>query len=195
MLIPPYDITGVVLCGGEGRRMGGAEKPLLVLDGRTLVSHVLERLAPQVAHVVISANREREAYRASGCGVVPDVTPGLGPLGGLASVAPVVTTPWMFCCPGDAPRLDRALVSRLSAAAGAADLALYPYDGERDQYLFALIRTTACASLADYLASGARSVRGWLASIGGRAVLMQDIAPGFANVNDQVALARLQTEN
>ena len=195
MLIPPRDVTGVVLCGGEGRRMGGVEKPLVPLHDRPLLAHVLDRLLPQVGHVLVSANRELDAYRALGHPVVSDDVPGLGPLGGLATVARHVTTPWLFCCPGDAPRLGAGLVSRLAAALQDEVVAVYPNDGERKQYLFLLVRTSACRSLTTYLDGSARSVHGWLARVGARAADMRDIANSFTNVNTTDALTRLSTDN
>lgn len=195
VLIPPRDVTGVVLCGGEGRRMGGVEKPLLPLHDRPLLLHVLDRLLPQVRHVLVSANRDLDAYRALGHPVVSDDVPGLGPLGGLATVARHVTTPWLFCCPGDAPRLDAGLVSRLAAALQDEVVAVYPNDGERKQYLFLLVRTSACRSLTTYLDGGARSVHGWLARNCAHAIEMHDLGPSFANVNDPLELQNLQTKD
>jgi molybdopterin-guanine dinucleotide biosynthesis protein A len=194
VLIPASDITGVVLCGGEGRRMGGVEKPLLSLTGSPLVAHVLERLRPQVGPVIVSANRELESYRVFGHPVVVDDTPGLGPLGGLASIAPHVTTPWLFCCPGDAPRLDGGLVARLASECDDACTAAYPHDGERPHYLFLLVRTAVCTSLTSYLEGGSRSVHGWLEVIGGRAVGMPELAKSFVNVNTTDALAKLKSD-
>jgi molybdenum cofactor guanylyltransferase len=192
--IATHDITGVVLCGGEGRRMGGVEKPLLPLHGRPLVDHVLERLAPQVGRVIISANRELDAYREFGHDVIHDVEPGLGPLGGLASVAPHVSTPWLFCCPGDAPLVDRAIVARLADAVDVRCNAVYPHDGERPQYLFLLVRTAACSSLSSYLRDGARSVHRWLETIEARTVTLPDMAASFTNVNDRQELKHLNAE-
>lgn len=194
VLIPARDITGVVLCGGEGRRMGGVEKPLLPLHGRPLIRHVLDRLEPQVGGVILSANRAHETYRTFGHAVVSDLTAGQGPLGGLAAVAPQVETPWILCCPGDAPRIDRTLASRLACAVGAPDVAAYPHDGERGQFLFLLLRTATCTSLTGYLAGSNRSVHGWLAGIGAREVPMPDIAGTFTNVNDPAGLAWLAAE-
>lgn len=195
MVIAPHDITGVVLCGGEGRRLGGVEKPLLPLHDRPLVAHVLTRLAPQVGRVIISANRDLDTYRAYGHSVIADDVPGLGPLGGLASVAPHVTTPWMFCCPGDAPRFDPGLIVRLANACHDPCHAVYPHDGERPQYLFLLVRTAVCSSLPRYLDGGGRSVHGWLAKIGASAVEMPDLTETFANVNTAEALRALSTDN
>jgi len=174
--------------------MGGVEKPLLALHDRPLVAHVLDRLVPQVGRVIVSANRELDAYRALGHPVVSDDVPGLGPLGGLATVARHVTTPWLFCCPGDAPRLDTALVARLASATDEETAAVYPDDGTRRQYLFLLVRTSACRSLTAYLEGGARSVHGWLARNDAHAIEMHDLGPSFANVNDPLELERLQTK-
>lgn len=194
MLIPLHDITGVVLCGGEGRRMGGADKPLLMFDDRPLVAHVLERLAPQVRRIVISANRHRDRYAGFGREVVGDEVPGLGPLGGLATIATQVTTPWLFVCPGDAPRLDRTLVARLAAALINEEGA-FPADGERAHYLFLLVRTAACRSLPAYLAAGGRSVHGWLGTLDVHELHAPDISASFRNVNTRDALAALLTED
>lgn len=195
MLIPRIEITGVVLCGGEGRRMGGANKPLLPLHGKPLVSHVLDELRPQVGAVIISANRDLASYRAFGYPVIADETPGLGPLGGLASVAPHVTTPWIFCCPGDAPRLATDVVARLGSACDERCDAAYPHDGEREQFLFLLFRTDAVDSLGSYLDSGRRSVHGWLESMGAQAVALPEIAESFTNVNSSDALAKLRADD
>ena len=86
------DITGVILCGGEARRMGGVEKPLRMLDDRSLVERVRIGLAPQVSRIVISANRDRESYARWGDSIVADETPGCGPLGGLLSALSHVTS-------------------------------------------------------------------------------------------------------
>jgi molybdopterin-guanine dinucleotide biosynthesis protein A len=175
--------------------MGGANKPLLPLNGTPLVSHVLDRLSPQVGTVIISANRDLESYHAFGHPVIADETPGLGPLGGLASVAPQVTTPWIFCCPGDAPRLASDLVARLGSACDEHCEAAYPHDGERPQYLFLLVRTAACTDIAAHLRDGGRSVHGWLDAVRARAVAMSVITGSFANVNSSHTLAELGTDN
>jgi molybdopterin-guanine dinucleotide biosynthesis protein A len=106
-----------------------------------------------------------------------------------------VTTPWLFCCPGDAPRLDGGLVARLASECDDACTAVYPHDGERAQYLFTLVRAEVCSSLAPYLDSGSRSVHGWLELIGARAVGMPELAGSFVNVNTTDALAKLNTDN
>jgi len=194
-MIGRADITGVILCGGEARRMSGAEKPLLVLDALPLVAHVRARLAPQVQRVIVSANRSHDSYAAYGDEVVSDHTAGAGPLAGLSvalhasSSRPVGATPYLFACPGDAPFLDRQLVARLAQAMtdAEADVAV-PHDGTRAQHLFLLLRTigqpsSVGLSLQAYLDGGERSVHGWLDTQRVVRVDAADIADSFVNIN------------
>jgi molybdopterin-guanine dinucleotide biosynthesis protein A len=187
MHMPTEAITGIILCGGQGRRMGGVDKPLQLLGGTPLAAAVRERLMPQVARIIISANRSRDQYAQWGDEVIADDEPDLGPLGGLASVVPQVTTPWFFCCPGDAPFLDRALVGRLAAVIGTASCAV-PTDGQRAQSLFLLGRTSLSAELGAYLAAGGRSVHGFLDGAQPVVLDASDIAGSFRNINSLVEL-------
>ena len=112
-------ITGIVLCGGRGRRLQGADKPLLRWRGETLAAQVVRRLRPQVDAMVISANRNLDAYRRLGP-VVADALPGhQSPLAGIAAALERCATPWAAVCPGDAPLVPADLVQRLAAAIGA----------------------------------------------------------------------------
>lgn len=191
-MIARADVTGVILCGGEGRRMGGVQKALLPLHGQPLVAHVAARLAPQVARIVVSANEEADAYAAYG-EVVPDRIPGRGPLGGLQSALRVVDTPWVLCTPGDAPRLAPTLVARLAAVANGHD-AVSAHDGERRQPLFLLVRTTVRDHLDAWLEHGGRAVRDFLDAIDVVEATLPDLAPSFANVNTPSDLDHLTHE-
>lgn len=109
-------ITGVVLAGGKARRMGGADKGLLELDGKPLWRHVADALAPQLATVVISANRHLDIYQASGLKVIPDsIADFPGPLAGMLSVFQQVAGDWFLFCPCDNPCIPHNLVDRLAA--------------------------------------------------------------------------------
>ena len=189
------DITGVILCGGRGRRMGEVEKPLQLLHGLPLVRHVRDRLTPQVGRVIISANRERARYAEFGHDVVPDANEGLGPLGGLGSAAAHVRTPWIFCCPGDAPLLDRTLVPRLMASVSEAHDGAFPHDGDRAQHLFLLVRTHRCQTIAAQLAAGHRSVHAWISTLRVPPVPMPELSASFRNVNTLEELARLHSRS
>jgi molybdenum cofactor guanylyltransferase len=192
-VISPAEITGAILCGGAGTRLGRAEKPLTLLDDQPLVSHVRTRLAPQVGTVVISANEAATAYAAWGDRVIPDHVPGLGPLGGVVSLFPQCMTPFLFCCPGDAPFLPGTLVAELAAALDdpTVDLAV-PHDGAQLQQLFLLCRAECSASLTTYLAEGRRAVRGWIDRQRAVVVSVPHLQGGFLNINsaEDLVLAR-----
>ena len=112
-------VTGIVLCGGRGRRLQGADKPLMHWRGEALAAQVVRRLRPQVAGMLISANRNLDAYRRL-APVVADALPGhQGPLAGIAAALERCATPWAAVCPGDAPLIPRDQVQRLAAAIGA----------------------------------------------------------------------------
>ena len=116
---PVAGVTGIVLCGGRGRRLQGADKPLMQWRGEALAAQVVRRLRPQVAGMLISANRNLNAYRRL-APVVADALPGhQGPLAGIAVALERCATPWAAVCPGDAPLIPRDLVQRLAATIGA----------------------------------------------------------------------------
>jgi molybdopterin-guanine dinucleotide biosynthesis protein A len=84
MTVSRADVTGIVLAGGQGRRMGGVDKGWVELAGMPMIAHVLRRLTPQVADILINANQNLERYRALGHPVFADTVGGFaGPLAGL----------------------------------------------------------------------------------------------------------------
>ena len=122
-------ITGVILAGGLGRRMGGVDKGLQNLNGRPLVQWVLDRLTPQVDTVLISANQNLLRYGEFGCPVVPDRIPDFsGPLAGLHAALSQSTSPLLATVPCDSPFLPADLVQRLHSAleTEGAELAVAP---------------------------------------------------------------------
>src|SRR3990170_926524 len=99
-------VSGIVLAGGQGRRMGGVDKGLQLLRGKPMVAWVLERLAPQVGEIVINANQNREAYVRFGHRVVPDEVGGFaGPLAGLHAGLAAVAHELAVTVPCDSPFL------------------------------------------------------------------------------------------
>jgi len=186
-------ITGVVLAGGRGRRMGGRDKGLVPLAGRPLAAHVLIRLAPQVAAMRINANRHAARYRALGVPVDGDRPPGgLGPLAGMASALACARTERVLVVPCDAPLLPHDLAARLTDALEAADaeLAVARLEG-RLQPVFALLKRRLCADLDAALAAGERRVHGWLARHRVAAADFDDQAAALVNINTPEALARV----
>jgi molybdopterin-guanine dinucleotide biosynthesis protein A len=180
-------ITGLILAGGQGSRMGGLDKGLQPLQGRPLVEHAIERLRPQVGALAISANRNVDVYRRHGFPVWPDA-PGApdadtdastddgaasgttrfaGPLAGIAAGLAAANTKWLLVVPCDAPLFPLDLADTLIEALviSTADLAFAATteaDGTRAQHpVFALLPTRLAASAAQQLASGAGKLRAW----------------------------------
>ena len=189
-MIATTDITGLLLAGGQGRRMGGADKGLLDFRGRPLAAWTLERLEPQVGTLLISANRNMERYGAFGCAVLTDELPDYaGPLAGLHAALGVAKTPWVATCPCDSPFLPLDLVARLTQALEASPAPLaFVRTGDGPQPVFMLCHRDLRDSLGDFLAGGGRRIRSWQAEQGALPVDFAD-ASAFANFN---TLAELQ---
>ena len=178
-------ITGVVLAGGQGRRMGGVDKGLVPLRGRPMVAWVLERLRPQVETVVINANQHQVTYGQWGDSVVADVIGGsAGPLAGLHAGLKAAMTPFVVTVPCDSPFLPTDLVARLAAArsAGDADLAVAKTHDQAHP-VFALVRQTTLPHLEAFLANGGRKVDTWYASLRVVEVAFDDQTEAFSNIN------------
>lgn len=187
-------ITGVVLAGGRGRRMGGIDKGLHGFNGRPLVQWVLERLTPQVDRVLISANQNLPRYGEFGCPVLEDRIPDfVGPLAGLHSALSRASTPLLVSVPCDSPFLPADLVRRLHAALAAegADLAV-ARAGDRVHRAFCLARRELLPQLEAFLASGGRRLGLWHASLKLAEVVFDDQADAFSNINTPEDLARCE---
>jgi len=194
---PPYprdSITGLVLAGGLGRRMGGEDKGLVPLGGRPMVAHVIAALRPQVASIVINANRNHDRYAAFGHPVVADAVGGyLGPLAGVLTALQHCTTEFLVTAPCDAPLVAPDLVARLYAAqaAAGADLAVAS-DGERQQPVFLLLRASLAPSLDAYLAGGGRKIDAWFGALRVAEADFGDAPDTFVNVNDADERLRIE---
>lgn len=183
-------VVAVVLAGGAGTRMGGADKGLLPFRGRPLVAHVLDRVAPQVDSVLVSANRHLDTYRTFGCPVVTDLPAGdpfAGPLAGIQAAWHATDAPLLLCVPCDVPHLPVDLRLRLQAALGAAPIAVASCAG-RWEPTICLMRRESLPALDAFLAAGGRKVREWQAGIGAVACEFPDASP-FANCNTPEDLA------
>ena len=193
---PRHDITGLVLAGGLGRRMGGEDKGFVELAGRPMVAHVVDALRPQVGPLLISANRNLDRYATFGDAVVADSLPGyLGPLAGILSALQRTTTDFLVTVPCDAPLVAPDLVRRLHEAcvAGAADVAVAT-DGARRQPVFLLLRTGIAPSLASYVAGGGRKVDAWLDTLRLAEAGFGDEPDTFVNVNDPDERRRIEAQ-
>lgn len=191
MTIARTDITGVVFAGGQGRRMGGVDKGLVELDGRALVAHVIERLAPQVGELVINANQNRDRYAAFGYPVDADVIPDFaGPLAGLHAAMAAATTPYIVTSPCDSPFLPADLVARLALALAATPLDLaVARTFDQPHPVFSLVRTDVRPHLEAFLRGGGRKIDAWYATLRVADVRFDDEADAFRNINTAAELA------
>ena len=179
------DITGVILAGGRGSRLGGADKGLVPLLGRPLIEHVMAALRPQVGRLVISANRNRETYAAYGVPVIADgIGDYHGPLAGILSALRAADTPFVLCAPCDTPAPPSDLAERLIAALvrEQAQLAVVSC-GARMQPVFALVQRALAQPLQDYLVGGGREAGEWMRRQHAALADFSDAAEAFVNIN------------
>ena len=195
--IPREQITGLVLAGGRGSRMGGVDKGLQNHRGLPLALHALLRLQPQVGEAMINANRNLAAYESMGVPVWPDALPDFpGPLAGLMTGLEHCETPYLVTVPCDTPDFPDDLVARLADALVGADaeiaMAETLEDGEvRTQPVFCLVKAELAESLVAFLHAGERKVDRWTGQH--RTVTVRfDDAAAFFNANTPDELARLQ---
>lgn len=205
-MIDPADITGLVLAGGRGTRMGGVDKGLQPFRGVPLARHALLRLQPQVGSVLLNANRNLATYAAWGVPVWPDASADdVGPLAGFLTGLAHCPTPWLLTVPCDTPLFPPDLAARLAAAAeqGGADIALAaaPEDGAtgrssvRPQPVFSLLRVGLLQSLQRFTQDGGRKIQAWTAQQ--RCTLVPFVPPGddaraFFNANTLAELQQLE---
>lgn len=189
-MIGAQKISAIVLAGGRGRRMGEADKGLVLLQGRPLVRWVVERIAPQVDEVLISANRNLERYRELGYVVLADEMPDFpGPLAGLHRAMAAARHPLWLSVPCDTPFLPENLVQRLYSAllAEEAELAVAAVEGQI-QPAICLGHAHLRAGLGDFLARGGRRVGEWQSGLR-RTVVSFDMPQLFRNINSPEDLA------
>jgi molybdopterin-guanine dinucleotide biosynthesis protein A len=188
-------VTGVILAGGLGRRMGGVDKGLQLLNGRPMAARVLTRLAPQVDEVLINANQNLERYALLGCRVVPDRLGGYaGPLAGLHCALSEARHELVAMVPCDSPFLPEDLVARLAAPLQdeSVDLAVAK-TGTQPHPVFCLARRRLLPHLSTFLQSGGRKIDAWYATLKVVEVAFDDEAAAFSNINTAEELRSAET--
>ena len=178
-------ITGIILAGGQGRRMGSVDKGLQPLRGKPMVVWVLERFTPQINEVLINANQNIEQYQALGHVVIPDDIGGFaGPLAGLHRGLSAATHALVATVPCDSPFLPLDLIERLHTALHEqkADLAV-ARTGDQPHPVFCLTRKAVLPSLTQFLESGGRKIDAWYAALKVAEVRFDDEADAFSNIN------------
>ena len=201
-------ITGLVLAGGRGSRMGGVDKGLQTFNGLPLAQHALKRLemGGGVGHVMLNANRNLEVYESFGAPVWPDgLADYAGPLAGFLTGLAHCKTPFLVTVPCDSPLFPLDLVPRLAQAldAAGADMAMAAapetgQDGQlqvRSQPVFCLLRVTLLDSLTRFTQAGGRKIGAWTAQH--NTVLVPFDQPGddpraFCNTNTLAELRQLE---
>jgi molybdenum cofactor guanylyltransferase len=201
--IAPAEITGVVLAGGRGSRMGGLDKGLQLYGGAPLAQHCLHRLQAQVGPTMVNANRNLAQYQGFGVPVVSDTVPDFaGPLAGFITALENCQTPYLMTVPCDTPQFPTDLVARLAAslAQNDADIAMASAmerqaDGSPVWYrqpVFCLLRCSLLPNLRSFVADGGRKIGAWTAQQ--HTVQVEFNEPGaFANANTLAQLQALQT--
>ena len=185
-------ITGLILAGGKGTRMGQVDKGLQNFRSAPMALHVMMRLSPQVGEIIINANQNLAVYESFGTQVWPDQIEGFaGPLAGLQTGLQHCETPYMVTAPCDSPMLPVDLVSRLSSAliVQDADLAVaYTQESEdgiprkQTHPVFSLMKSSLLPSLNEFLSHGGRKVDAWFKELRVTEVLFEDNA-SFRNIN------------
>ena len=200
-MIETQDITGLILAGGRGSRMGGVDKGLQNHQGMPMAMHALLRLAPQVGSVMINANRNLGAYESMGVPVWPDTLPDYaGPLAGFLTGLEHCETPFLVTVPCDSPRFPADLVQRLARAldaAGAEIACAATHEGSaahaplQVQPVFCLMKAELIESLIRFTQGGQRKIDKWTALHRCVEVPFDD-AQAFANANTVDELRQLQ---
>ncbi len=201
-MIAREDVTGVILAGGRGSRMGGVDKGLQNFRGMPLALHTLMRLGPQVGEVLINANRNLSAYESFGAEVWPDALADYaGPLAGFLTGLEHCETPYLVTTPCDTPLFPPDLVARLGAALLAQDAEIAmasarEEDGQlRTQPVFCLLKRELLESLVTFTHAGGRKIDAWTAKH--RTAIVTFDQPGddpsaFFNANTLAELHRLE---
>ncbi|MFV1993757.1 MAG: molybdenum cofactor guanylyltransferase MobA, partial [Acidiferrobacterales bacterium] len=187
------EITALILAGGRGTRMDGADKGLLVLAGRPLVAHVQQNLLPQVSTLFISANRNVEQYQPYCERVIKDEMGEFwGPLAGVASALPFLKTEYLLVVPCDAPLLPGDLVMRLFDGLQAGQQLAVAFDGKRLQNTVMLMTATQVKTITAYLQGGGRKVQDWIQQAEYSEVDFSNEADAFINVNEEKDIKKVQ---
>jgi molybdopterin-guanine dinucleotide biosynthesis protein A len=188
------EVTGVVLAGGQGSRMGGVDKGLQPFRGKPMAAHAIERLVPQVDELLINANRNPEAYGAFGHRVIADEIEGFaGPLAGFERGLAHAAGQLVVTVPCDSPFLPHDLVARLRTALEerGAQVAVAKTGGQAHP-VFCLMRRDVHASLKQFLSSGQRKIDRWYSQLEVVEVAFDDEADAFLNINTREELKDLE---
>ncbi len=189
-------LTGVILAGGQARRMHGQDKGLLKLNNSSLISLIIDRFEGQVGTILINANRNLDEYGQFKYPVISDTLSGYcGPLAGIASALQNCKTDYLVTVPCDSPFIPQDLVMRLAASMQEqqADISV-AMTGERMQPVFSMIKTDLLASLQSYLSSGERKIDKWFSQHPLAETDFSDQPEAFMNINTPEQLRQVEIQ-
>lgn len=197
-MIARSEITGLLLAGGRALRMGGIDKGLIPFQGKPLIEHAINRLGPQVANLVINANRNQTVYSQYGYPIVADENQDYaGPLAGYLAGLKVCNTPYLMTAPCDSPLFPTDLVEVLTHTLKKQGSHI-AYASSQDpsgkiwaQPVFCLMKREVVDSLEQFLADGQRKIDRWFASQNACTTVFQNES-AFANANTPDELAQLE---
>ncbi len=197
--IDKQSITGVILAGGQARRMHGQDKGLLQLNNSSLISLIIKKLEQQVATIIINANRNLEEYSRFDYPVISDTLSGYcGPLAGIASALQHCQTDYLVTVPCDSPFIPEDLVMRLAANMQKQKSEIsVATTGERMQPVFSMMKTKLLPSLQAYLDSGERKIDRWFNQHVLAETDFSDRPEAFININtpDELQQAEMQLKS
>ena len=175
-------LSGVILAGGQGQRMGGVDKGLVDLQQRPLIAWISQTLKPWVAQVYISCNRNADSYQAYGQCFADEMDGFQGPMAGLLSAANQVSTERFLVLPCDGPLVSASCIQRLLQAAEQHEFVI-AFDGDRLQPLYGIYPVSIAASIKESLEQGRRGLQRWLKTQNYHQVDMTDLADDLFNIN------------
>jgi len=197
-MIARENITGLILAGGQGQRMGGADKGLLTYHGKPLIEWAITRLQSQVGSITISANRNLPRYANYGYPVITDETPEFaGPLAGFLAGLKDCRTPYLLTSPCDSPLLPLDLGTRLAERLQETNADLVyasteePTGAILSQPVFCLMQSSLAESLHNFLNQGDFKIGRWLKTLRTSTVVFEDIQ-AFANINTPAEIQALE---
>ncbi|WP_299874110.1 molybdenum cofactor guanylyltransferase MobA [uncultured Cocleimonas sp.] len=189
MTIDKNQITAVILAGGKGSRLGGQDKGLVNYLDKQLIQHVLDKIEPQVGHIIINANRNQDDYAKFNYPVISDeLSDFQGPLAGFLTGMKTSKTDYILTLPCDGPDLPDDLVSRLVKELEdkkANNNIVVAHDGKRLQPVHALIPTSLIESLEDFLTNGDRKIDLWYSQHPMATADFSDKPDVFFNINTE----------
>lgn len=196
-IIKYQDVAAVILAGGMGRRVGGEDKGLIELNGKALIAHVIDAIAPQVEELLISANRNVDQYATFSYPVIHDRQEGFcGPLAGIDAAFAATDKPYLLCVPCDSPMLPSNLLSLLYTALQSSGQAMaIATDAQRRHPVINLMRRSIHEDVRNRLDRGELKLMKWIEDSGYACVDFSAQPQLLSNLNSQEDIGLLANKS